>query len=124
MRAALHSDIRLLNEANESILSHNGKMIRPAMALLFARACAGTCDRPARRLRETRKRSRCSELGDSQQPQLVVDRRVRVGDQVLRISDRVTILRAGRTVETVNIGDVTGEELANDERVKKAYLGG
>jgi len=42
MRAALHSDIRLLNEANESILSHNGKMIRPAMALLFARACAGT----------------------------------------------------------------------------------
>ena len=42
MRAALHSDIRLLNEANESILSHNGKMLRPAMALLFARACAGT----------------------------------------------------------------------------------
>ena len=33
--------------------------------------------------------------------------------EVLRISDRVTILRAGRTVETVNIGDVTGEELAN-----------
>ncbi|HCG60636.1 MAG TPA: heme ABC transporter ATP-binding protein, partial [Lachnospiraceae bacterium] len=33
--------------------------------------------------------------------------------EVLRISDRVTILRAGQTVETVNIGDVTGEELAN-----------
>ena len=33
--------------------------------------------------------------------------------EVLRISDRVTILRAGRTVETVKIGEVTGEELAN-----------
>ena len=33
--------------------------------------------------------------------------------EVLRISDRVTILRSGQTVETVNIGDVTGEELAN-----------
>ncbi len=33
--------------------------------------------------------------------------------EVLRISDRVTILRAGKTVETVRIGDVTGEELAN-----------
>ena len=29
--------------------------------------------------------------------------------EVLRISDRVTILRAGRTVETVNIGDVTAK---------------
>ncbi len=33
--------------------------------------------------------------------------------EVLRVSDRVTILRAGQTVETVNIGDVSGEELAN-----------
>ena len=33
--------------------------------------------------------------------------------EVMRISDRVTILRAGETVETVDIHDVTGEELAN-----------
>ena len=33
--------------------------------------------------------------------------------EVMRVSDRVTILRAGKTVQTVNIGDVTGEELAN-----------
>ncbi len=33
--------------------------------------------------------------------------------EVLRISDRVTILRAGQTVETLNINDVTGEQLAN-----------
>lgn len=33
--------------------------------------------------------------------------------EVLHISDRVTILRAGQTVETVNIEDVSGEELAN-----------
>ena len=40
MDSVLQSDIRLLNEANGRILSHNGKMIRPAMSLLFARACA------------------------------------------------------------------------------------
>ena len=33
--------------------------------------------------------------------------------EVLRVSDRITILRAGQTVETVNIGEVSGEELAN-----------
>ena len=33
--------------------------------------------------------------------------------EVLRVSDRITILRAGQTVETVKIGDVTGEELAS-----------
>ena len=33
--------------------------------------------------------------------------------EVLRISDRVTILRAGETIQTVNIEDVTGEQLAN-----------
>ena len=32
--------------------------------------------------------------------------------EVLRISDRITILRAGQTVETVNASEVTGEELA------------
>ena len=41
MRTELQSDIRLLNEANERILSHGGKMIRPAMSLLFSRACGG-----------------------------------------------------------------------------------
>ena len=38
MRSSLQSGIRLLNEANEAILSHGGKMIRPAMSLLVARA--------------------------------------------------------------------------------------
>ncbi len=33
--------------------------------------------------------------------------------EVLRISDRITILRAGRTVRTVNREETTGEELAN-----------
>ena len=38
MRSALESDIRLLNETNEAILSHGGKMLRPAMSLLVSRA--------------------------------------------------------------------------------------
>ena len=42
MRKTLESDIRLLNVANAHILGHNGKMLRPAMSLLVARACAGT----------------------------------------------------------------------------------
>ena len=33
--------------------------------------------------------------------------------EVLRISDRITILRAGQTVRTVNREETTGEELAN-----------
>ena len=33
--------------------------------------------------------------------------------EVLQVSDRVTILRDGMSVETCEIGDVTGEELAN-----------
>ena len=33
--------------------------------------------------------------------------------EVLRVSDRVTILRAGQTVETLDIGEVSGEDLAN-----------
>ena len=42
MRSALGSDIRLLNETNEAILSHGGKMLRPAMSLLVSRALGGT----------------------------------------------------------------------------------
>lgn len=41
MRSALESDIRLLNETNEAILSHGGKMLRPAMSLLVSRALGG-----------------------------------------------------------------------------------
>ena len=33
--------------------------------------------------------------------------------EVLHISDRITILRAGETVRTLNLGETTGEELAN-----------
>ena len=39
--SALESDIDLLNSTNASILSNSGKQLRPLMALLFARACAG-----------------------------------------------------------------------------------
>lgn len=38
---ALHSDIPLLQSANESILSHSGKQLRPILALLVSRACNG-----------------------------------------------------------------------------------
>ena len=37
----LESDISLLNATNESILAHSGKQLRPLLALMFARACAG-----------------------------------------------------------------------------------
>ena len=39
--SALKSDIALLNSTNDSILSNSGKQLRPMLALLFARACAG-----------------------------------------------------------------------------------
>ena len=38
---ALQSDIDLLNSTNGSILSHSGKQMRPMLALLMGRACAG-----------------------------------------------------------------------------------
>ena len=39
--SALESDISLLNSTNSSILSQSGKQLRPMLALMFARACAG-----------------------------------------------------------------------------------
>ena len=39
--SVLKSDIDLLNSTNDSILSNSGKQLRPMLALLFARACAG-----------------------------------------------------------------------------------
>ena len=39
--SVLRCDIELLNSTNESILSHSGKQLRPLLALIFARACAG-----------------------------------------------------------------------------------
>ena len=42
MRSSLRSDIDLLGDANDRILSHCGKMLRPAMSLLVSRACGGT----------------------------------------------------------------------------------
>ena len=39
--ASLHSDIKLLDKTNESILSHSGKQLRLLLTVLFARACAG-----------------------------------------------------------------------------------
>ena len=39
--SSLQSDIDLLNATNSSILSNSGKQMRPALALLMARACSG-----------------------------------------------------------------------------------
>ena len=39
--SALESDIALLNSTNDSILSQSGKQLRPMLALMLARACAG-----------------------------------------------------------------------------------
>ena len=40
--SALDSDIALLNSTNASILSQSGKQLRPMLALMMARACAGS----------------------------------------------------------------------------------
>lgn len=40
IRAALHSDIDLLNSVNGMILSHSGKQLRPLLSLLVAKACS------------------------------------------------------------------------------------
>lgn len=40
LRDALRSDIELLEKTNESILSNAGKMLRPLISLLVAKACA------------------------------------------------------------------------------------
>lgn len=39
--SVLESDIALLNSTNASILSQSGKQLRPMLALMMARACAG-----------------------------------------------------------------------------------
>ena len=39
--SSLKSDINLLNETNELLLSNSGKQLRPILSLLCARACAG-----------------------------------------------------------------------------------
>ena len=41
MRKMLKSDVKLLQDTNESMLDHCGKQLRPILALLMARACAG-----------------------------------------------------------------------------------
>ena len=43
MREALHTDISLLATTNEGLLSHSGKLVRPILTMLMARACAGYC---------------------------------------------------------------------------------
>ena len=44
MTSVLQSDISLLNSTNASILSQSGKQLRPMLALMVARACAGVAD--------------------------------------------------------------------------------
>lgn len=41
IRESLSSDIELLDRTNASILSHPGKMMRPMLAILAAKACCG-----------------------------------------------------------------------------------
>lgn len=41
IRASLASDIALLNQANGTMLEGGGKMIRPRLAILVAKACSG-----------------------------------------------------------------------------------
>lgn len=41
MQDALRSDISLLNRTNEAVLANGGKMLRPMLSLLTARACGG-----------------------------------------------------------------------------------
>lgn len=43
MRDALATDIELLASVNRHIIQHSGKMLRPMLSLLAARACAGSC---------------------------------------------------------------------------------
>ena len=50
MREALSSDIALLNQANSNILSHGGKMLRPTLSLLMARACAPAANEASRKV--------------------------------------------------------------------------
>ena len=46
MRAALKSDIALLDSTNGMILSHSGKQLRPLLSLLIAKACSGDASLP------------------------------------------------------------------------------
>ena len=41
LRETLSSDVTLLQDVNTGILSHSGKMLRPALTLLLAKACNG-----------------------------------------------------------------------------------
>lgn len=41
MATSLSTDIELLDKTNRTILSHNGKQVRPVLTLLVARACSG-----------------------------------------------------------------------------------
>ena len=44
MRSAVKSDIGLLSSTNEAVLNHPGKLLRPTLALLVARACGQSND--------------------------------------------------------------------------------
>lgn len=39
IRSSLQTDVELLSDVNEEVLSHGGKMLRPMLTLLIARAC-------------------------------------------------------------------------------------
>ena len=40
LRSTLSSDVQLLDDINQSVLSNSGKMLRPVLTLLFARICS------------------------------------------------------------------------------------
>ena len=48
IRESLRSDISLLNTTNEALLAHGGKMLRPMLVLVTARACAGSANEASR----------------------------------------------------------------------------
>lgn len=50
IRVSLGTDISLLNGINSGLLEHPGKQIRPALALLMARACGGRANRDSIRV--------------------------------------------------------------------------
>ena len=44
IRSSLHSDVALLVQTNDSLISHSGKMLRPLISLLAARALGTPCE--------------------------------------------------------------------------------
>ena len=44
MKSSLHTDVSLLDSTNDSIIGNSGKLLRPMITLLMARACGSSTD--------------------------------------------------------------------------------